>query len=74
MEQPQAPGCEGPLRIALFTETFLPRIDGTVTRICHTIRQLRRQGHEVLVIAPKSDLVEYEGAQIHGVPGFPFPL
>jgi glycosyltransferase involved in cell wall biosynthesis len=74
LEQPQAAGCERPLRIALFTETFLPRIDGTVTRICHTIRQLRRQGHEVLVIAPKSDLLEYEGAQVHGVPGFPFPL
>ena len=74
LEQAQTAGCEGPLRIALFTETFLPRIDGTVTRICHTIRQLCRQGHEVLLIAPKSDLEEYEGARIHGVPGFPFPL
>jgi UDP-sulfoquinovose synthase len=74
LERPQTAGCEAALRIALFTETFLPRIDGTVTRICHTIRQLRSQGHTVLVIAPKSEGVQFEGAQIHGVPGFPFPL
>ena len=65
---------ERPLRIALFTETFLPRIDGTVTRLCHTVRQLRRLGHEVLVFAPEGGLTEFEGVRIHGVPGFPFPL
>ena len=62
------------LRIALFTETFLPSIDGTVTRLCHTIRHLRESGHQVLVIAPQGGVVEFEGARIHGVPGFPFPL
>lgn len=63
-----------PLRIALFTETFLPRIDGTVTRLCHTIRHLRESGHIVLVIAPKGGVADFEGARVHGVPGFPFPL
>jgi glycosyltransferase involved in cell wall biosynthesis len=62
------------LRIAFFTETFLPRIDGTVTRLSQTIRQLRGLGHEVLVIAPDGGIEEFEGARIHGVPGFPFPL
>jgi len=63
-----------PLRIAFFTETFLPRIDGTVTRLCHTIRQLRKSGHPVLVVAPHGDIEDFEGASIEGVPGFPFPL
>ena len=63
-----------PLRIALFTETFLPRIDGTVTRLCHTLRHLRQAGHRLLVIAPSGGLSDFEGARIHGVPGFPFPL
>lgn len=70
-----APDDSGPpLRIALFTETFLPRIDGTVTRLCHTLRHLSHAGHRVLVVAPNGGLSDFEGARIHGVPGFPFPL
>lgn len=64
----------GPLRIALITETFLPRIDGTVTRLCQTVRHLCLAGHQVLVIAPGPGVSEFEGARVHSVPGFPFPL
>ena len=67
-------GSHRPLRIAFVTETFLPRVDGTVTRLCNTVRRLRGLGHEVLVIAPDGGIAEFEGARIHGVPGFPFPL
>ena len=63
-----------PLRIAFFTETFLPRIDGTVTRLCQTIRQLRKLGHPLLVVAPHGDMDDFEGTSVEGVPGFPFPL
>lgn len=63
-----------PLRITFFTETFLPKIDGVVTRLCQTIKHLVRFGHEVLVIAPDGGLTEYEGARVHGVKGFSFPL
>jgi len=62
------------LRIAFFTETFLPKIDGVVTRLCQTIRHLVRFGNEVLVIAPDGGLTEYEGARVYGVRGFSFPL
>jgi glycosyltransferase involved in cell wall biosynthesis len=65
---------ERPLRIALFTETFLPKIDGVVTRLCQTIKHLVRFGHEVLLVAPDGGLTEYEGARVHGVKGFSFPL
>ncbi|MEX2501966.1 MAG: glycosyltransferase [Trueperaceae bacterium] len=40
------------MRIALFTETFLPKIDGVVTRIVRSLEQLRELGHEVLIFAP----------------------
>ncbi len=70
----EARDSERPLRIALFTETFLPKIDGVVTRLCQTIRHLVLFGHEVLVIAPDGGLTEYEGARVHGVRGFSFPL
>lgn len=62
------------MRIALFTETFLPKVDGIVTRLRHTIEHLERNGDRVLVVAPEGGLTEYKGAKIHGVPGLPLPL
>ncbi|MEL6578495.1 MAG: glycosyltransferase [Cyanobacteria bacterium J06621_12] len=62
------------MRIALFTETFLPKVDGIVTRLRHTIEHLERNGDRVLVVAPEGGLTEYKGAQIYGVPGMPLPL
>ena len=62
------------MRIALFTETFLPKVDGIVTRLRHTIEHLERNGDRVLIVAPAGGLTEYKGAKIHGVPGLPLPL
>ena len=62
------------MRIALFTETFLPKIDGIVTRLKHTVEHLQRQGDDVLVICPDGGLREYKGARIYGVSGIPLPL
>jgi glycosyltransferase involved in cell wall biosynthesis len=62
------------MRIALFTETFLPKVDGIVTRLRHTIEHLQRSGDQVLVVAPEGGLTEYKGAKIFGVSGFPLPL
>lgn len=62
------------MRIALFTETFLPKVDGIVTRLRHTVEHLQRLGDEVLVVSPDGGLTEYKGAKIFGVPGFPLPL
>lgn len=62
------------MRIALFTETFLPKVDGIVTRLSHTVDYLQRSGDQVLVISPEGGLREHKGAQIYGVPGFPLPL
>jgi glycosyltransferase involved in cell wall biosynthesis len=62
------------MRIALFTETFLPKVDGIVTRLCHTVEHLQRNGDQVLVVSPDGGLTEYKGAKIYGVSGFPLPL
>ena len=62
------------MRIALFTETFLPKVDGIVTRLRHTVEHLQRNGDQVLVIAPDGGITEYKGAKVHGVSGFPLPL
>jgi glycosyltransferase involved in cell wall biosynthesis len=62
------------MRIALFTETFLPKIDGIVTRLRHTVDRLQKQGDTVLVFCPDGGLREHQGAKIHGVSAIPFPL
>ncbi|MFP5230356.1 MAG: glycosyltransferase family 4 protein, partial [Acidobacteriota bacterium] len=61
------------MRIAVITETFLPKIDGIVTRLCHTLRHLRSFGHELLIVAPEG-IERFEGIPVHGVPGFAFPM
>lgn len=62
-----------PLRIALITETFLPKFDGVVTRLCYTLRHLQKMGHALQLIAPKG-VDDFEGVPVYGVPGFKFPL
>lgn len=62
------------MRIALFTETFLPKVDGIVTRLRHTVDHLQRLGDQVMVVSPDGGLREYKGAKIYGVSGFPLPL
>ncbi len=63
------------MRIAFFTETFLPATDGVVTRLRHTIEELLGMGDELLVIAPKygEGPGSYEGVPIHRVSSVPFP-
>ncbi|MEL6606118.1 MAG: glycosyltransferase [Cyanobacteria bacterium J06614_10] len=62
------------MRIAIFTETFLPKVDGIVTRLKHTVEHLQAFGNEVCVFCPEGGLTEYKGAKVKGVSGFPLPL
>jgi glycosyltransferase involved in cell wall biosynthesis len=64
------------VRIAFFTETFLPATDGVITRLRHTLEELARMGDEMFVVAPKypdGGPESYAGAPIYRVPGVPFP-
>ncbi|MGH9600403.1 MAG: glycosyltransferase family 4 protein [Terracidiphilus sp.] len=62
------------MRIALFTETFLPKLDGIVTTLCQTIKQLKSLGHEVLIFAPDGGPAEFERCRVVGVRGRAFPF
>lgn len=62
------------MRIALFTETFYPKIDGIVTRLCQTVDHLQRAGDSVLVFSPDYGVKEYKGARVYGVTGYPLPM
>ncbi len=52
------------MRIAMFTEVFLPKIDGVVTRVLRTLDELSAMGHQVLVFAPGSPPPVYAGFEI----------
>ncbi len=62
------------MRVALFTETFLPKIDGIVTVVCLLLDHLEKRGIEAVVVAPKMGVENYKSAPIIGVPGVKLPL
>jgi glycosyltransferase involved in cell wall biosynthesis len=62
------------MRIALFTETFIPKVDGIVTTLCQTVKQLRTLGHEVLIFAPEGGVEEIEQCRIVGMKSSSFAL
>jgi glycosyltransferase involved in cell wall biosynthesis len=62
------------VRIAFFTETFLPKVDGIVTRLTRTIEHLVAAGDQVLVFCPEGAPASHGGAQVVGVPAMPLPL
>lgn len=60
------------MRIAMFTETFLPKVDGVVTRVTRTLEALARAGHEVLVFAPHRPPPSFAGHRVVRMPAVPF--
>lgn len=62
------------LRIAIFTETFLPKIDGIVSILCLLLQRLQEQGHRALLFGPPGGPSEYAGAEIVGVGGPRLPF
>ena len=62
------------MKIAFFTETFLPKVDGIVTRLTKTVQYLVDSEDEVVVFCPEGGPSEYMGAKVIGVPAMPLPL
>ncbi len=62
------------MRIAFFTETFLPKVDGIVTRLTKTVEHLVAAGDEVLIFCPEGAPETFLGARVVGVPALPLPL
>jgi glycosyltransferase involved in cell wall biosynthesis len=62
------------VKIAFVTETFLPKVDGIVTRHTKTVEHLVAAGDEVLIFCPEGAPASYCGARVVGVPAMPLPL
>lgn len=62
------------MRVAFFTETFLPKVDGIVTRLTKTVQHLVAAGDQVLIFCPEGAPDHYMGARVVGVPAMPLPL
>tara|TARA_Y100001968_G_scaffold149790_1_gene137049 strand:+ start:4626 stop:5777 length:1152 start_codon:yes stop_codon:yes gene_type:complete len=62
------------VKIAFFTETFLPKVDGIVTRLTKTIKYLVEAGEEVIIFCPEGCPDSYMGAKVVGVAAMPLPL
>ena len=62
------------VKIVFFTETFLPKVDGIVTRLTKTVQHLVAAGDEVLIFCPEGAPEHFMGAKVVGVPAMPLPL
>ncbi len=60
------------MRIAIFSEVFLPKIDGITNRLRHTLDVLIEQGHEILFFGPEHAQPSYRSVRIVRIPGLPF--
>ncbi len=64
------------MRIAIFTDTFLPNIDGVVTTITNLAKNLADRGHKIYIIAPRYDDKEcffYRNVKVLRVKSIPIP-
>jgi len=43
------------MKIAIFTDSFVPQINGVVTQIKNISKELQKRGHEVLIVAPSKN-------------------
>jgi glycosyltransferase involved in cell wall biosynthesis len=62
------------MRIAFFTETFLPKIDGIVNTLCYLLDHLSDRGHASLLFAPRGGPTQFAATPVVGLRGLRFPL
>jgi glycosyltransferase involved in cell wall biosynthesis len=62
------------MRIAIYTETFLPKYDGVTNTICYLLEHLSKRGHASLMFAPRGAPAQYAATPIVGLTGVTFPL
>lgn len=67
-------GEDRPLKIAIFTETFLPKIDGIVSILCLMLQRFQELGHQAILFGPPGGPPEYAGTEVVGVGGPRFPF
>ena len=62
------------MRIAIFAETFLPKLDGIANTLCHLLDYLQDHGHRALLFCPKGAPEVYAGTRVIGLPAMAFPF
>jgi glycosyltransferase involved in cell wall biosynthesis len=62
------------MRIALFTETYLPKVDGVVTMLLKTVEYLQARGDELIIFAPQGGPDTLHGVEVVGLPSGQFWL
>ena len=62
------------MRIAVVTESFLPRTDGVVRTVLAFLEYLHQHGHQALVFAAGPGPTAYDGYPVVRVRGIRFPL
>jgi glycosyltransferase involved in cell wall biosynthesis len=62
------------LRIAFFSEIFVPKIDGIVRVTCLLLDHLQRVGAQAILFAPGKHPESYAGFPVVSIPGLPFPI
>lgn len=62
------------MRVALFSETFLPKVDGIANTLCRLLEHLQRVGVESLLFAPAGAPESYAATRVVGLRGLSFPL
>ncbi len=63
------------MRVAIITETFLPKVDGIVKVTCLLLDHLSRRGVDALIIAPRyGDSQRYKDVPICSLPSLSLPL
>jgi glycosyltransferase involved in cell wall biosynthesis len=62
------------LRIAIVSETFVPKMDGIVRFLLEMLGYLQRHGHAAVVFCPGPGPSSVSGATVVRAAGLPFPL
>lgn len=62
------------MRIGLFTDTYIPEVNGVVTVLMMMTRELRREGHEVYVFCPSHPSGDDSSTGVYHFPSLRFPF
>src|SRR5947209_12845586 len=61
-------------RVAIFTEAFLPKVDGVSRTALLTIKYLEHTGRELIVFAPAPAPVRISKTDVYGIPSLWLPF
>ncbi len=61
-------------RVAIFTEAFLPKVDGVSRTALLTIRYLESTGRDLIVFAPAPTLSQISKTPVYGIPSLWLPF